>query len=81
MDCGVGEAEAALDAQYRKENLRSRHLGGVNLGFADGHAAWWQAEKVLYGGEDWRGHVPDSQKQPPELLGVGLCMDETEGSP
>jgi len=31
-------------------NLRrpySRHLGGVNLGFLDGHAAWWNSEKLL----------------------------------
>ena len=25
----------------------SRHLGGVNLGFLDGHAAWWQSERLL----------------------------------
>ncbi|NIR01087.1 MAG: hypothetical protein GTN78_12950, partial [Gemmatimonadales bacterium] len=56
-------------------------LGGSNLGFADGHAAWWPAEKILYGGADWRWQVPDSQKQPAELLGIGLCMDETVGSP
>jgi prepilin-type processing-associated H-X9-DG protein len=24
-----------------------RHLGGSNLGFADGHAAWWNAERLL----------------------------------
>jgi prepilin-type processing-associated H-X9-DG protein len=23
------------------------HLGGVNLGFADGHASWWSAEAAL----------------------------------
>jgi prepilin-type N-terminal cleavage/methylation domain-containing protein/prepilin-type processing-associated H-X9-DG protein len=81
VECGVGEAEAALDAQYRKENLGSRHLGGCNLGFADGHAAWWPAEAILYGGEDWRWQVDDSLKKEPEILGIGLCMDETVGSP
>jgi len=25
----------------------SRHLGGVNLGFLDGHAAWWNSERLL----------------------------------
>jgi prepilin-type N-terminal cleavage/methylation domain-containing protein/prepilin-type processing-associated H-X9-DG protein len=25
----------------------SRHLGGVNLGFLDGHAAWWNSETLL----------------------------------
>jgi prepilin-type processing-associated H-X9-DG protein len=24
----------------------ARHLGGVNLGFADGHAAWWPSERL-----------------------------------
>jgi len=81
IECGVGEAEAAIDAQYRTNNLRARHLGGSNLGFADGHAAWWQAEKILFGGADWRGHIPDSQKQPAELLGIGLCMETSLESP
>jgi prepilin-type processing-associated H-X9-DG protein len=27
-----------------------RHLGGSNLGFADGHAAWWNAERLL---DEW----------------------------
>ncbi len=26
---------------------RTRHLGGSNLGFADGHAAWWNSERLL----------------------------------
>jgi len=25
----------------------ARHLGGVNLGFLDGHAAWWNSEKLI----------------------------------
>jgi len=25
----------------------ARHLGGVNLGFVDGHAAWWHSERLL----------------------------------
>jgi prepilin-type N-terminal cleavage/methylation domain-containing protein/prepilin-type processing-associated H-X9-DG protein len=25
----------------------ARHLGGVNLGFLDGHASWWNSEKLL----------------------------------
>jgi prepilin-type N-terminal cleavage/methylation domain-containing protein/prepilin-type processing-associated H-X9-DG protein len=28
-------------------NRGTRHLGGVNLGFLDGHAAWWQSERLL----------------------------------
>jgi prepilin-type N-terminal cleavage/methylation domain-containing protein/prepilin-type processing-associated H-X9-DG protein len=25
----------------------ARHLGGVNLGFLDGHASWWNSEKLI----------------------------------
>ena len=25
----------------------ARHLGGVNLGFLDGHASWWNSERLL----------------------------------
>jgi prepilin-type N-terminal cleavage/methylation domain-containing protein/prepilin-type processing-associated H-X9-DG protein len=25
----------------------SRHLGGVNLGFLDGHAAWWSSQRLI----------------------------------
>jgi prepilin-type N-terminal cleavage/methylation domain-containing protein/prepilin-type processing-associated H-X9-DG protein len=25
----------------------ARHLGGVNMGFLDGHAAWWDSERLL----------------------------------
>jgi prepilin-type N-terminal cleavage/methylation domain-containing protein/prepilin-type processing-associated H-X9-DG protein len=28
-------------------NRGTRHLGGSNLGFADGHAAWWNADRFL----------------------------------
>jgi prepilin-type N-terminal cleavage/methylation domain-containing protein/prepilin-type processing-associated H-X9-DG protein len=33
------------DASWRSEF--TRHLGGNNLGFADGHAAWWSAGAIL----------------------------------
>ena len=28
-------------------NSRTRHLGGVNLGFLDGHASWWNSQRLL----------------------------------
>ncbi len=34
----------------RDQNLMkkaTRHLGGVNLGFLDGHASWWNSEKFM----------------------------------
>jgi prepilin-type N-terminal cleavage/methylation domain-containing protein/prepilin-type processing-associated H-X9-DG protein len=37
-------------AMLRDKTLLSkgtRHLGGSNLGFADGHAAWWNADRFL----------------------------------
>jgi prepilin-type N-terminal cleavage/methylation domain-containing protein/prepilin-type processing-associated H-X9-DG protein len=36
---------AAADPNNRK--WASRHLGGVNLGFLDGHASWWASERLL----------------------------------
>jgi prepilin-type N-terminal cleavage/methylation domain-containing protein/prepilin-type processing-associated H-X9-DG protein len=42
---GQEESEAfAADASTRKKY--TRHLGGVNIAFLDGHAAWWNAESV-----------------------------------
>jgi len=32
------------DPSYRSKF--TRHMGGSNLGFADGHAAWWNAEQI-----------------------------------
>jgi len=40
----------AYPAMLTDPSLRSpysRHLGGVNLGFLDGHASWWNSEKLL----------------------------------
>jgi prepilin-type processing-associated H-X9-DG protein len=49
VNCSVGDASHArlfgTDATYRK--TYSRHLGGSNLGFADGHAKWYASESIL----------------------------------
>ncbi len=37
--------EMITDPSLRKPF--ARHLGGVNLGFLDGHAAWWNSERLL----------------------------------
>jgi len=48
--------KAGTDAQYRKTHWPPRHLGGENIGFADGHARWMPAEQILFGGEpNWKG--------------------------
>ena len=45
------------DANWRKTHGHPRHLGGSNLGFADGHAAWMSSEAILFGGQfiSWVG--------------------------
>ena len=52
-DCGADSTDhgaAALDPTYRKEHFRARHLNGDNVAFADGHAKWFMAEALLFGG-------------------------------
>jgi prepilin-type N-terminal cleavage/methylation domain-containing protein/prepilin-type processing-associated H-X9-DG protein len=75
VDCGagLGVVQFATDAAYRKENCPTRHLGGSNIGFADGHAAWFPAETILFGGENWSGYGMDD----PLLLGVGVWINPT----
>jgi prepilin-type N-terminal cleavage/methylation domain-containing protein/prepilin-type processing-associated H-X9-DG protein len=45
----------------------SRHLGGVNLGFADGHAAWWQSERFL---DTWAEETGQRPGAWPSAMGV-----------
>ena len=47
--CGSFPVNAVPDliTDPSKRSPRARHLGGVNLGFVDGHAAWWQSERLL----------------------------------
>jgi prepilin-type N-terminal cleavage/methylation domain-containing protein/prepilin-type processing-associated H-X9-DG protein len=49
-DCGLylqapNNGSFLLNPELRKPY--SRHLGGVNIGFLDGHASWMQSEKVI----------------------------------
>jgi prepilin-type N-terminal cleavage/methylation domain-containing protein/prepilin-type processing-associated H-X9-DG protein len=50
LSCGL-EYYAPNDGSYLKDvKLRkryARHLGGINIGFADGHAAWYDSEAFL----------------------------------
>ena len=39
------DGSALTNASVRKQF--ARHLGGVNVGFADGHAAWFDSEKLI----------------------------------
>jgi prepilin-type processing-associated H-X9-DG protein len=49
-DCGLYQ-QAPNDGSFiTNPELRkpyARHLGGVNLGFLDGHAAWWASERII----------------------------------
>ena len=40
------DGSAITDPSYRKGHY-ARHLGGANIGFADGHAAWVDSERIL----------------------------------
>ncbi|UCC68907.1 MAG: prepilin-type N-terminal cleavage/methylation domain-containing protein [Armatimonadota bacterium] len=49
-DCGMYQIAPNTGALLRNPDLRrpyTRHLGGVNIGFADGHAAWWNSERFI----------------------------------
>ncbi len=72
--CGAGDPKFGTDPNARKPY--SRHMGGTNLGFADGHAAWMPSEAVLSGSVDERWFIPEGRKNPsPAILGpVGMCM-------
>lgn len=49
VDCSAGQGEYGIkwltDAGYRRRF--TRHLGGSNIGFADGHAKWYKAEAII----------------------------------
>ncbi len=75
QDCGAGDPRIGDDLTYRKP--WARHMGGVNVGFMDGHAKWMASEAVLKGAPDWRWFVPAARKPDPTALPiegpVGLC--------
>ena len=48
QDCGAGDPEWGTDPSKRNKDL-GRHMGGVNLGFLDGHARWYHSEGLLAG--------------------------------
>jgi len=69
--CYGGDGKFSTDPTERAKH--ARHLGGSNLGFADGHAAWWQAERILFGGSDHSHHAIHPQL----LYGVMSCFNPT----
>jgi len=85
-DCEVWAAEEGCDAQHiwaypamiPDVSLRkpyTRHLGGVNLGFLDGHASWWNSERLLAKISEGRGS---------DMMGLSWSLggsDTVESSP
>ena len=71
VDCGAGVLAFGTDPQFRKDYAHSRHLGGSNVGFADGHAKWFPSEVILFGGDQANayGRV-DAPFQGMEVCGV-----------
>jgi len=51
-----GDWKTAVDPTYRKKQWPPRHLGGSNVGFADGHAAWMDSESILFDGQNASGY-------------------------
>jgi prepilin-type processing-associated H-X9-DG protein len=47
---GMSTYRTDPNARKSTEGVRARHLGGNNLGFADGHASWYNSEAILWGG-------------------------------
>ncbi len=82
-DLGPGcEPMYAYPAMITDPSLRkpyARHLGGVNLGFLDGHAAWWNSEALI---AEVRDEVAEGAQSP---LGIGpvwpdsFCIVEETG--
>jgi prepilin-type N-terminal cleavage/methylation domain-containing protein/prepilin-type processing-associated H-X9-DG protein len=75
LDCAVNHRAFWHDAQLRKKY--TRHLGGSNIGFADGHAKWMAAEAIMV--ESPSLYYPDGG----HLRGMGAMLYpwEWEGEP
>jgi len=83
QDCGAGTPQFGVDSAYR--NTWARHMGGVNLGFLDGHARWMHSEAVINGVRDHRWWLED-RRSDDELAIAGpasaqLCMMPQRGDP
>jgi prepilin-type N-terminal cleavage/methylation domain-containing protein/prepilin-type processing-associated H-X9-DG protein len=56
-DTAPNDGSFLMNAELRKQY--ARHLGGVNVGFMDGHAAFWNSEALVTGVRD--GTLPAPQ--------------------
>ncbi len=83
-DLSGGDSGAAFGTDacnfFSDPSFRSKyapHLGGLNLGFADGHAAWWNAEAAVTEAGNARCCAPetnytDCYSTPPGKI-KGMC--------
>ena len=57
----VGVLSALLLPAFSRARQHARHFGGVNIGFLDGHAQWFDSEQVIAespsAGDRHRGHL------------------------
>jgi prepilin-type processing-associated H-X9-DG protein len=47
QECGASAEQNFSDVNIRKKYAKVPHMGGVNIGFADGHAKWYLSETIL----------------------------------
>ena len=50
--CGAAQDLNYSDPAVRKKWAWTRHLGGANMGFADGHAGWFNSEAIMNNAAD-----------------------------
>jgi len=69
QECAACDPRFQTDTDFRKKNSHPRHLGGANLGFADGHAAWMHSEVLIFSGEADSSYVEPAE----DLTGIYIC--------
>jgi prepilin-type N-terminal cleavage/methylation domain-containing protein/prepilin-type processing-associated H-X9-DG protein len=72
QQCGGGKGvyQFGTDVEFRKTHGKARHMGGSNLGFADGHAAWMDSEAILFDGTNASGYGHG----PNRILNLECCF-------
>ena len=68
QQCSAGSIGWFFDSNLRKGS--ARHLGGVNVGFTDGHAQWVNSEALIAGMEN-----PNHPDRTYDFYGIYHCRD------
>jgi prepilin-type processing-associated H-X9-DG protein len=76
QNCSYNDARKFWSDSSIRKNY-TRHLGGSNLGFADGHARWYSSEAMLVSKEDCKAYTPFNDGTMPAGTpqGCGTCCD------